>query len=81
MSVCGVSKKGQNKKAVDSTKYATVEKMFEERLSSLLLTKTEKDIRTKRLNILLKSAIINITKKDDKQEILSIETSNSEQIK
>lgn len=52
-----------------------VNSLFDERLSSLSLSKTEKNSRTKRLNMLLKSAINNITKQDAKhtENVLSID--------
>lgn len=74
VSVTGASKKNENKKQLSSEKYSMVKSLFEERLHSLALSKTEIDTRIKRLNMLLKSAINNITKQDAKQteSVLSI---------
>lgn len=62
------------------SKYQVFESMFDERLCSLSLTKTEKNTRNKRLNILLKSAITNVTKQNAKQteEIFSTELMNKQ---
>lgn len=82
VTVTGASRKEQNKKQMSSTKYAIVKTIFEERLCSLSLSTTQKDTRSKRLNILLKSAITNITKQSAKQaeEVLNIGPPNSEQV-
>lgn len=67
VTVTGASKTNQSKKQMSATKYGAVKNIFEERLCSLFLSKTEKETRSKRLNILLKSAISNITNQINKQ--------------
>lgn len=80
ISVTGASKKDDNKTQMSSAKYAVINSIFEERLRSLSLSHTEKQTRSKRLNMLLKSAIVNITKQAKQTEnTLSIGPPHTEQ--
>lgn len=76
----GASKKDENKTQMPSAKYAVINSIFEEKLRSLSLSHTEIQTRSKRLNMLLKSAIANITKQAKQTETtLSIDPPHTEQ--
>lgn len=62
-SVKGGSTNGVVKKPMCSQKYDVIKELFFERLSAFELGTTDKSTRLKRLNILLKSAINNISNK------------------
>lgn len=55
--------KGLVKKPISPAKLNVIKSIFDERLTSLQLKETEKNLREKRLNTLLGSAIINIQRK------------------
>lgn len=68
ISVTGVTRNGVAKKPISPGKYGVVTKIFNERLETLQVGETEKGLRTKRLNILIKTAISNISKKRETDE-------------
>lgn len=65
VSITGVSRKGSAKTPISPTKHDTIKSIFNERLTSLQLGATERDIRLKRLNVLMKNAITNIQRQCD----------------
>lgn len=68
ISLTGGSRTGVPKKPISPRKYSVIANVFNERLDTLQLGDTTKDVRAKRLNVLIKSAISNISKKNEATE-------------
>lgn len=79
VSVTGVSRKGADKKRITPTKYDEIKSIFDERLTSLRLGETERDVRFKRLNLLMKNAITNIQRQCD-QNVAGFSVDPKEQV-
>lgn len=52
------------KQPISPLKYTIIANIFNERLDTLQLSETAKGVRAKRLNVLIKGAISNISKKN-----------------
>lgn len=60
--------KGQSKKPITQQKLGIIKSIFNERLTAMRLRESPKNLRMKRLNSLVKSAITNILTKEKQTE-------------